>query len=343
MAPARKKILAINFFPAFTPPKSGGELRYYHIYKHLREYYDITMVNPTHLFVEPEEIHHFPNMIEHRIPKNKRHLFLHRAFSKLFHFRECSAAVVMIASYFDRAFKARITEVLPRADIVVNESPFLIHLTPKNKDQLLIYNSYNIEYNLQREMLGGVSGRFISGWIRRHEKKACRISDLVFATSEEDRQGFSDLYNISARKVLLIPNGVDPSEHPPPLLEERLSARKNLGLGKEPVFIFFGSAHPPNIKAVEFIVSRMAPFFQDASFLIAGKVCQHFEKKEGTNIRYMGRFSEEEKRGFLQAADIALNPMFSGSGTNLKMFDYFSSGLPVIATPKGARGIPLRN
>ena len=33
--------------------------------------------------------------------------------------------------------------------------------------------------------------------------------------------------------------------------------------------------------------------------------------------------------------------MFSGSGTNIKMFDFMAAGLPVISTPTGARGINL--
>ena len=33
--------------------------------------------------------------------------------------------------------------------------------------------------------------------------------------------------------------------------------------------------------------------------------------------------------------------MFSGSGTNLKMLDYFAAGLPVISTAAGARGLNL--
>ena len=53
----------------------------------------------------------------------------------------------------------------------------------------------------------------------------------------------------------------------------------------------------------------------------------------------MGRISDEEKLQLLQAADVALNPMFSGSGTNIKMFDFMAAGLPVISTMTGARGI----
>ena len=32
-------------------------------------------------------------------------------------------------------------------------------------------------------------------------------------------------------------------------------------------------------------------------------------------------------------ADIGINPLISGSGTNLKMLEYLSSGLPTVTTP----------
>ena len=34
-----------------------------------------------------------------------------------------------------------------------------------------------------------------------------------------------------------------------------------------------------------------------------------------------------------------INPMISGSGTNIKMFDFMAAGLPIITTDIGARGI----
>ena len=40
---------------------------------------------------------------------------------------------------------------------------------------------------------------------------------------------------------------------------------------------------------------------------------------------------------------LSLNPMMSGSGTNLKMLDYMAAGLPVVSTAVGARGIDLKN
>jgi len=35
--------------------------------------------------------------------------------------------------------------------------------------------------------------------------------------------------------------------------------------------------------------------------------------------------------------------MFSGSGTNIKMLDYLSAGIPVVSTPVGARGIDIES
>ena len=47
----------------------------------------------------------------------------------------------------------------------------------------------------------------------------------------------------------------------------------------------------------------------------------------------------EFKQAVLGVSEVALNPMSSGSGTNLKMLDYFGSGVPIISTPFGARGL----
>jgi glycosyltransferase involved in cell wall biosynthesis len=61
------------------------------------------------------------------------------------------------------------------------------------------------------------------------------------------------------------------------------------------------------------------------------------------NVLAFGVVDEEEKYELYKLADIAINPMFSGSGTNLKMLDYMSAGIPIISTPIGARGLDIEN
>ncbi len=61
------------------------------------------------------------------------------------------------------------------------------------------------------------------------------------------------------------------------------------------------------------------------------------------NVRLYGKVSNEKLKQIYKAADAAINPMFSGSGLNIKMLDYMAAGLPVISTEVGARGLKIEN
>ena len=75
-------------------------------------------------------------------------------------------------------------------------------------------------------------------------------------------------------------------------------------------------------------------------FLLLGSQCEYFRhKKLPSNVALLGLVTEEEKAAVASTCDFALNLMESGSGTNLKMFDYMASGIPTITTEFGARGI----
>ena len=75
-------------------------------------------------------------------------------------------------------------------------------------------------------------------------------------------------------------------------------------------------------------------------FLLMGSQCMYFENKLiPENVGLLGLVNEEEKNRIFSVVDFALNPMLSGSGTNLKMFDYMSAGIPIITTEFGTRGI----
>ena len=70
---------------------------------------------------------------------------------------------------------------------------------------------------------------------------------------------------------------------------------------------------------------------------------QTFAFKKIKNVILLNQISDAEKLQLYELADIALNPMMSGSGTNIKMLDYMAAGLPIISTPVGARGLNLEN
>ena len=68
-----------------------------------------------------------------------------------------------------------------------------------------------------------------------------------------------------------------------------------------------------------------------------------FKVKAARNVVLLGQISDEEKLKLYRSVDVALNPMQSGSGTNIKMLDYMAAGLPVISTPVGARGLEIES
>jgi hypothetical protein len=54
-----------------------------------------------------------------------------------------------------------------------------------------------------------------------------------------------------------------------------------------------------------------------------------------------GIVNDEDKVYFLQHCDFALNLLEGGAGINVKMFEYFAFGIPIITTVHGARGIDI--
>ena len=333
---------ALNFFPAFVPPASGGELRYYHVYKNLGRYYRIDLVSPTHPLVAPEIVPLADNVVERRIPKTWRHALLQRWLARLGRFPECSAMVVSLASYVERDYQAVVKALCAESDIVVHECPFLFRHARKRRGQLLVYDAYNVEFDLQRAMLEGPLGALLSRYTRWLEALACRESDLVFATSRADRRRLIDLYRMAPDKVFVAPNGIDVSAVTPGSAAERRDARRQLDVDGQDVLLFIGSFHPPNVQAVEYLVSTLAPWLPEALVLVAGGVTAAVEPHRlPKNVVCLGPVSDEAKTLLLRAADVALNPMFSGSGTNLKVLEYLAAGVPVVTTPTGARGLDL--
>jgi len=71
-------------------------------------------------------------------------------------------------------------------------------------------------------------------------------------------------------------------------------------------------------------------------------VCYAFEPGAAPdNVLLLGEVDEITRNLCLQLADVALNPVEHGSGTNLKMLDFFAAGAPVVSTELGARGLGL--
>ena len=234
------------------------------------------------------------------------------------------------------------------SDMVVFSHPWIFPLVRQEIDrtrQLVVYDAHNVEGVLRTRLLDdGGPGTALARAVVRQEHALCHAADLVLACAHEDRLLFERLYGVPAERIRLAPNGVFARQIRPADAAARAAARAALGIpaATGPVALFIGSAYAPNVEAVEVIARELAPAFPAVRFVVAGGVGEAFERggePRPANLQLTGQISEAAKLRWLAAADLALNPMLSGSGTNIKMFDFMAAGLPILTTPTGARGI----
>lgn len=230
------------------------------------------------------------------------------------------------------------------ADIVIFSHPWIFPLVRNDIDptrQLIVYDSHNVEGLLRMELLDdGGPGTAIVRDVVKLERELCQYVHFVLACSHEDRAAFHRLYGTPFERMRVFANGTFTEKIVPPNAAQRAEARKKLDLGPARMAFFIGSNYAPNAQAARFIVDRLAPALPDILFVIAGGVTESLQDApQRFNVRLPGVVYENARLLWLQAADIAINPMFGGSGTNIKMLDYMAAGLPIVTTAIGARGL----
>jgi len=240
-------------------------------------------------------------------------------------------------------FVDRVRKEIRQADVVVFSHPWVYPLVSDaiKPHQVLVYDAHNVEGFLRAQLLdesNPTEKQVLWQAVADEYDLGCH-ADLILACSQEDLTRFNRIYEFDPGKIRLVPNGVMKSSMRPASPEERLSIRQRLSLEPESfVAVFIGSPYGPNIDAAKFIARELVNALPDVTFVIAGGVSDVISAC-ATNLICTGALDESEKLDWLRSADIAVNPMFSGSGTNIKMFDFMALGLPTVVTQTGARGI----
>ena len=331
------------------PPVGGGRIRIYELYRHLAQLdFDITYIGaydwPGPAYRDQMLASNFREIVT---PLTQPHFARDRQYQRATGGKTTIDVTIPKLLKYSPRFRRMAKEHGRRAEAVIISHPWVHPYVPRRPGQKLIYDAHNCEYVVKRQILSDTAaGRKLVEEVRELEENLCRSADLIFACSDDDADQFVDLYGIERDKIVLVPNGVDVEEIQPASPAEREWARQELGLPPDrPVLIFIGSGYAPNTEAAAFLVKEAAPRLPNCSLVIAGSVRDSYLASHPSarpeNVIWLGIVEADRRLSFYHAADIALNPMFSGSGTNLKMLDYFAAGLPVVSSPAGARGLEL--
>lgn len=337
------KVTIVDMQP-ITPAIGGGRQRLLGLYHALGEDIDATYVGsydwPGESFRDQRLT---PGLREICVPLSDAHHAAARASAHRMNGRvmidlEFAEQASLSPEYLEVARKQ-----VASADVVVFSHPWTYPLLRDSlsAQQLIVHDSQNVEAVLRTSLHDDLpQAEPILSAVAQIEYNLCQAADLTISCSHDDRDTFHRLYDVEWEKLRVVPNGISVFQQSVPTAEQRAEVRAELGLSERPLVVFLGSDYGPNNEAAQFVVRDLAPALPKVAFAIIGTCCQNLPLNSlPQNVRVLGALSEDAKRQWMRAADIAVNPLSRGSGTSIKMFDFMAAGLATVTTEIGCRGI----
>jgi polysaccharide biosynthesis protein PslH len=257
--------------------------------------------------------------------------------------RNLSRALRGVPPLVDRfaGFGDRIRAVLgnERYDIAVLDhfwcAPYVEQVRPHAKQ--VIADLHNVDSAWHESMAAGANPleaaahRRFAAAARRLEQRLLPQFDGILVTSAHDAEQVRRLSPDSA--ITIYPNALP--EVPAPMRDERCG------------IAFSGNLeYAPNIEAIRFFRDRIWPELRTRSGLkwrIIGKNAHAIRNLVAGDPQVEITGFVEDAIATLAAAQIAVVPVLSGSGTRVKILEAWAAGTPVVSTTVGAQGLIIKN
>jgi glycosyltransferase involved in cell wall biosynthesis len=193
------------------------------------------------------------------------------------------------------------------------------------------YNAHNLE-SAYRHELAASSGLGSPQRLRRFERSVLRRAAEAWMVSEADMAAAREL--CPGARLRLVPNVVDVSAIAPVVPDT--AARRAL---------FVGSfSYEPNRNGLRFLLDEVMPRvwaqLPDARLRLVGAGLED-SPSEDSRVEALG-FVDDLADAYADVS-AAVVPLLQGGGTPLKFVEALAYGLPVVATPRAAAGLAVRD
>jgi len=177
-----------------------------------------------------------------------------------------------------------------------------------------------------------IVARFEAGRLRSYERRVVTMADQTVVASARDKEALGGV-----RGVSLVPNAVD--------LEAFPYARRD----REPATVAFtgNMGYFPNVNAAVWFAKDVLPLVRAAvpgvRFLIVGARPARSVRALAADpaVTVTGRV--DDMSPFLRRATVAVAPMRTGSGQQIKILEAMASGVPVVASAAEAEQVGGRH
>jgi glycosyltransferase involved in cell wall biosynthesis len=200
----------------------------------------------------------------------------------------------------------------------------------------LVYRSHNVEYQYMKELflaeqrLARKALLFTNIWRTKSVERLVRAcSSRIFEISTEDRKAWQDDAVTAKARVLNYCLHLDSDFG-------STSHRADRAID----VLYVGNLHTPNnIFGLEWFARRVAPLLRDSYIVVAGSnpARQLCETLREANIEVTA--NPHEVQSLYARARVLINPVWHGSGVNIKTVELLATGKPVVSTSAGTRGL----
>ncbi len=168
---------------------------------------------------------------------------------------------------------------------------------------------HDLSYKVNPQYFNTLYAKISQLWHKIQYQWAFKLSPLIFTVSEYSKKQMIDIYNVSAKRILVIENGW---EHFARIQEDESLLKRKRDWFSKPYFFSLGSLAPN--KNINWIL-KVSQKHPDYNFLIAGNANlraygSDYSDNDYSNVKFLGYLSDGEVKTLMKKCKAFIFPSF---------------------------------